>query len=160
MGDTRAMDRHVAALALAATLLVSCASGATTTAASPTAPASATASAIVLHWMSFSRHSEPRYQLLYEGGEGTPFTELRLLGPDGAFMSTAPATASATEPMRLCLSGRSGPTTYGPLRATLILSTQDMLGDVIRRPDAYRVEVRVNSAWVGASLVNVCHGQE
>jgi len=110
--------------------------------------------------MSFSHHSEPRYQLLYEGGEGTSFTELRLIGPDGAVVATVPATPSATETLRLCSGGRSGPTTYGPLRTTLILPTQDILGDVIRRPDAYRVEVKVNSAWVGASLVNVCHAQE
>jgi hypothetical protein len=148
-------------LALAALALASCATAPATGGSPSGRPTpSASAPAIVLHWMSYSAHSEPHYQLLYEGGEVTPFSELRLMGPDGTIVSTGPAVPSANETMRLCGGGRSGPTAYGPIRVTLILPTQAALGDVIARPDAYRVEVRVNSTWVKVGLINECHGQE
>jgi len=158
MLESRGVHRDATALALAASLLISCASVTPTPPASPAASASATRAAVVLHWMSFSSHSEPRYRLLYEGGEGTPFTELRLVAPDGTVTASGPATPSASEVMRLC--SRSGTTTYGPIRVTLILPTQQALGDVIQRPDAYRVEAMVNSVWVGVQLILECHGQE
>ncbi len=113
---------------------------------------------LTLHWMSLSLHNEPRYRLLYEGGKEAAFTQLRLIGPDGRIVATADGVRSADEVIRLC--GRNGPGNYGPVRATLILATQDLLSDVIRRPDAYRVEVLAGGSWLRVALVNECHGQE
>jgi hypothetical protein len=104
--------------------------------------------------MSFDTNIEPRYRLLYEGGD-VPFTDVRLLAPDGSLVAQAMAVPTTTEVMRMC--GR--PLTYGPLRATLAVPTQSVLGDVIRRPDAYRVEARIAGEWKPAALVNECHGQ-
>jgi hypothetical protein len=110
--------------------------------------------------MSLSLHSEPRYRLLYEGGSETSFTQLRLIGPDGGIVAAADAVPSADEVIRMCGGGRGASTSYGALRATVILPTQALLGDVIRRPDAYRVEVLSRGSWVPVALVNECHGQE
>lgn len=108
--------------------------------------------------MSLSLHNEPRYRLLYEGGSEGSFTQLRLIGPDGRVVAMADGVRSADEVIRLC--GRNAPASYGAVRATLILATQDLLSDVIRRPDAYRVEVISGGSWMRVALVNECHGQE
>jgi hypothetical protein len=116
----------------------------------PSTPAGST-----LHWMSFQTNVEPNYRLLYEGGSDVRFTDVRLLAPDGTVVGQAVAVPTANEVMRIC----GSPATYGPLRATLAVPTQSGLGDVIRRPDAYRVEARIAGEWKPAALVNDCHGQ-
>ena len=126
-----------------------------TTSPTPTPMASTPPAALTLHWMSFDTPVEPRHRLLYEGGGEVRFSDVRLLAPDGSVVAQATAVASATEVMRMC--GRSLP--YGPLRATLAVPTQSILGDVIRRPDAYRVEALIAGEWKPAALVNECHGQ-
>lgn len=126
-----------------------------TTSPTPTPTPSTAAAALTLHWMSFETPIEPRYRLLYEGGGDVGFTEVRLLAPDGSVVAQATAVPTATEVMRMC--GRS--LIYGPLRATLAVPTQSVLADVIRRPDAYRVEARIAGEWKAAGLVNECHGQ-
>jgi hypothetical protein len=119
----------------------------------------APASGVVLHWMSLSGHSEPRYRLFFEGGEGTPFTELRLVQADGTVVAAGLAAPSANEPIRLC--GRGGASSsYGPLRVTLALQTQEQLSDLIRHPESYAVDVLANRSWIRAGLVNECHAQE
>jgi hypothetical protein len=107
--------------------------------------------------MSLSLHSEPHYRLLYEGGKEASFTQLRLIGPDGRSVTTAASVPSAGE--SLVLRGREA-ATYGPLRSTLILPSQDVLHDVIQRPDSYPVEALVGGSWLRVALVNECHGQE
>ena len=153
---------------LLAALLVAAACTAPTTVPAPTTSAdvtltSATQAAttspvLTLHWMSLSLHSEPRYRLLYEGGAAGSFTQLRLIGPDSRIVAVADGVPSAGEALRLC--GQSAPGRYGAVRATLILATQDLLSDLIRRPDAYRVEVLLAGSWTTVALVNECHGQE
>lgn len=112
--------------------------------------------AFVLHWMSFSAHDEPHHRLLFEGGSEVPFTDARLVAPDGAVVAQAPAVPTARELIRMC--GR--PIVFGPLRSTLAVPTQHVFNDVIRRPEAYRVEVRVAGQWIAAALVNECHVQQ
>jgi hypothetical protein len=122
-------------------------------------PTTAPASGVELHWMSLSGHSEPHYRLLYEGGEGRPFTELRLVQADGTVVAAGLAGPSASEPIRLC--GRGGTSSnYGPLRVTLALQTQEQLSDLIRHPESYAVDVLVNGSWIRSGLVNECHAQE
>jgi hypothetical protein len=121
------------------------------------ATANASSAPLTLHWMSFSAHSEPRYRLLYEGGKEASFTQLRLIGPDGRIVAAAASVASADDSLGMCA---RAPRTYGPIRTTLILASQDVLHDVIQRPDAYPVEVLVNGSWLRVGLVNECHAQE
>lgn len=128
------------------------------TSAASAVTATASTARLTLHWMSLSLHSEPRYRVLYEGGSDASFTELRMVGPDGRIVATAASVPSADESLRLC--GRDAPATYGPVRATLILPTQDVLHDVIQRPEAYPVEALVGGSWLRVALVNECHGQE
>ena len=144
-------------------MLISCASASDappsreTLAASSAAPL---ATPIVVHWMSWSGAAEPRYRLLYEGGDANAFTQLRLIDPNGTIVLVSGAVPSASEALRMCGGGgRSGRTSYGALRVTLIVPTQELLGDVIRRPDTYRVEVLINGIWSAARAVEECHAQ-
>ena len=106
-----------------------------------------------------SLHSEPHFRLLYEGGSEGSFTQLRLIGPDGRTVAAADAVRRADQVLLLC-GGRGGQGGYGALRVTLILATQDLLSDVIQRPDTYRVEVLSAGNWTPVALINECHGQE
>jgi hypothetical protein len=105
-----------------------------------------------------SRHNEPRYGLLYEGGGADSFTQLRLVGPDAGIVAVADAVSSAGEPVGLCF--QSAPGHFGALRAMLTVPTHDVFWDVIRRPDAYRVEVFSAGAWAPVKVVNECYAQE
>ena len=118
--------------------------------------ASAPSPAFVLHWMSFSTNDEPHHRLLFEGGSDVAFTDVRLLAPDGAVVAEGPALPTARELIRMC--GR--PIAFGPLRATWAVPTQPAFNDVIRRPEAYRVEARVAGHWIAAAVVNECHLQQ
>ena len=121
------------------------------------ATATASIAPLTLHWMSWSAHGEPHYRLLYEGGKEASFTQVRLTGPDGRIVAAARSAPSADDPVGMCA---RAPGSYGPLRTTLILPSQDVLHDVIQRPDAYPVEALVGGSWLRAALVNDCHAQE
>ena len=108
--------------------------------------------------MSMSGHNEPRYRLLYEGGGVGSFTQVRLVGPDGRIVAAADAFSSAGEPVGLCF--QSAPGRFGALRAMLTVPTYDVFRDVIRRPDAYPVEVFSAGAWAPVTVVNECYAQE
>lgn len=125
--------------------------------ASPTPRASSTPSpALTLHWISFEANDEPHHRLLYEGGTDVAFTDVRLLAPDGTVVAQAAAVPTASEAIRMC----ARPVPFGPVRATLALPTAELLSDVIRRPEAYRVEARVAGEWKVAAAVNECHMQQ
>jgi hypothetical protein len=128
-----------------------------TPSASPTPTATPTPSpALMLHWMSFEANDEPHHRLVYEGGTDAAFTDVRLLAPDGTVVAQAAAVPTASEAMRMC----ARPVPFGPTRATLALPTAELLSDVIRRPEAYRVEARIAGEWKVAAAVNECHMQQ
>jgi hypothetical protein len=123
-------------------------------------------SVLVLHWESLQLHAEPRYRLLFEGGDPGGFSELRLRGADEAVVAAGTPVSSATEVIRMC-GGIHGPmktglpwAAYGALRVTLVLRSQEQLSDVIRYPERYRVDVLVGGEWQPARLIHECDGQE
>jgi hypothetical protein len=127
-----------------------------TTATASASPTPTPSPGLTLHWMSFEANDEPHHRLVYEGGSDVLFTDVRLLAPDGTVVAQAGAVPTASEAMRMC----ARPAPFGPIRATLALPTAELLSDVIRRPEAYRVEVRIAGEWKVAAAVNECHMQQ
>ena len=141
-------------------LLSACASSGSI--AAVTSSASPSARPLVIHWMSFQHHAEPRYQLLYEGGSVGEFTQLRLIGSDGAAIASGLATPTADAVLQMCTGSKSGqpPPPFGAIRVTLSLASQVQFGAVLRDPDRYRVEVLAHETWTLVTLVHNCDAQE
>ena len=166
------MTRRVACV-LAASLMITCAPIAlspnptatdpSSTSRSPRRPDPVRSDAVLtLHAMSWSRNATPHEQILFEGGEPNAFTELRLLGPDGATIASASSVPRALEAMQVCPGSKTNEPApvYGALRVTLSLASQAQLSDVIGHPERYRVVVLANGKWQQALVVFECHAQE
>lgn len=156
----RALLPAVAGLLL---MIGACAPAPEPSAAAPGSPIASPPMPLLLHWMSFAHHQEPRNQLLFEGGELGSFTALRLIGPDGTTMATANPVPAAEQVMRFCAGNPktgAAPPVYGALRVTLNLASQHQMHDVIASPERYRVEVLAFGSWRQARLELICHAQE
>jgi hypothetical protein len=112
--------------------------------------------------MSWSRSATPHEQILFEGGDLDDFSELRLLGPDGAPIASGGPVPSALEVMHVCSGSKTNEPApvYGALQVTLSLASQEQLRDVIGHPERYRVEVLAEGVWQPAPFVFECHVQE
>lgn len=166
------MTRRVACV-LAASLMIACAPVALSPDPTPTDRSRASQSAsrpdpvppeavLTLDAMSWSRNATPHEQILFEGGEPNAFTELRLLGPDGASIASASAVPRALEAMEVCSGSKTNAPApvYGALRVTVSLASQAQLSDVIGHPERYRVVVLSNGQWQQVLFVFECHAQE
>jgi len=160
-------------LMLAAALMITCSPVArspnpTSTYRSDGSPSSSRPSPVpterplTLHGMTWSRNATPHEQILFEGGEPNDFSELRLLGPDGATIASGSPVPSALEIMCICPGSKTNEPApaYGALRVTLSLGSQAQLGDVIGHPERYRVVVLANGHWQHVPFVFECHAQE
>ncbi|HEY8759155.1 MAG TPA: hypothetical protein VIM83_05120 [Candidatus Limnocylindria bacterium] len=118
---------------------------------------------LMLHAVSWSRNETPHEQILFEGGgDPSAFSELRLLGPDGAPIASGSPVLSALEVMRICPGSKTNEPApvYGALRVTVSLASQQQLGDVIGHPERYRVEVLARGTWQAVPFIFECHAQE
>jgi hypothetical protein len=131
-----------------------------TASSTPGPTAAQSPSPLSLHAMSLALHSEPRYRLIFEGGDAGSFSQLRLVGVGGAIVATGDATPSSSEGIKVCSGTKtSQPPSYGALRVTLTLGSQEQLSDVIGHPERYGVEV-FDRSWQPAPFIFECHAQE
>lgn len=125
-------------------------------AGSPSPGPGATADGTLLYWASYEFHTEPRFQILFEGG--TPVRapdEVRVLDRSGAARASATTSPVGSEALRLCARG----TTYGTVRASLPVS-EGLFREFIRDESRFVVHVRFGSTWSPASLANLCHATQ
>ena len=134
------------------------------TGATATAPATLSASTSArteLAWATYELHAEPRYRLLMEGTtEGRPIEQVRIIDTTGREIAAVVTTATANETLAMCGPTKSsGPTRYGPSRATFALS-EAVFKSFLADPSAYRVEAREQGVWRPATLRYTCSATE